>query len=149
MLYSCWIKCHCIFTDSFLLGGTSQEFDAVDILRRRLHQKIEESRGQVHVQVGQKYWNWLKCRRIVKCLNVNMLNHLTSGDSSTKNKTSVITYDLLLNTKENTLKNMVNRRVSGSHWLQSYYFFHIMDVSGYQQQFVWPHSIEYLCVCVC
>ncbi|XP_016344956.1 surfeit locus protein 6 homolog [Sinocyclocheilus anshuiensis] len=27
-------------------GGTSQEFDAVDILRQRLHQKIEESRGQ-------------------------------------------------------------------------------------------------------
>ncbi|XP_051525239.1 surfeit locus protein 6 [Myxocyprinus asiaticus] len=27
-------------------GGTSQEFNAVDILRQRLHQKIEESRGQ-------------------------------------------------------------------------------------------------------
>ncbi|XP_043095681.1 surfeit locus protein 6 [Puntigrus tetrazona] len=27
-------------------GGTAHEFDAVDILRQRLHQKIEESRGQ-------------------------------------------------------------------------------------------------------
>jgi len=41
-----------ILTDSSLLGGTSQEFNAVDILRHRLHQKIEESRGQVHAPVG-------------------------------------------------------------------------------------------------
>ncbi len=48
----------------------------------------------------------------------------------------------LLNTKQDIVKNVSNQSVDGSHSLQQY-FFHTMEVNGYQQLFGFQHSSKY------
>ncbi len=52
---------------------------------------------------------------------------------------NVLIFILVLNTKEDILKNVGNQTVAGLQWLP-YFFFPTIKVSGDQQLFGYPHS---------
>jgi len=54
-----------------------------------------------------------------------------------------MSFFLLLNTKQDILKNVGNQTVDGTHSI----FFPTMEVNGYHQLFDYLHSLKYLLLC--